>query len=45
MNAIAYFSRNTKYCYTIKLFKLLYFLDFEHYRQTGSSVAGDVAAE
>lgn len=39
-NAIAYFSRNTHYCHTLKLFKLLYFLDFEHYRQTGGSVTG-----
>ena len=40
LNAISYFSRNTKYCYTLKLFKLLYFLDFEHYRQTGRPVTG-----
>ena len=39
-NAIIYFSRNTKFCYTLKLYKLLYFLDFEHYRQTGWSVTG-----
>lgn len=40
LNAIAYFVQNTKYCNTIKLFKLLNFLDFEHYRQTGKSVTG-----
>jgi uncharacterized phage-associated protein len=38
--AIAYFVQNTRYCGTIKLFKLLHFLDFEHYRQTGKSVTG-----
>lgn len=38
LNAIVYFVSNTKYCNTIKLFKLLNFLDFEHYRQTGKSV-------
>ncbi len=38
--AIAYFVGNTDYCYTLKLFKLLNFLDFEHYRQTGRSVTG-----
>ena len=40
LNAIAYFVGNTKYCHTLKLFKLLNFLDFEHYRQTGRSVTG-----
>ena len=40
VNAIAYFLNNTRYCYTLKLFKLLYFLDFEHYRQAGRSVTG-----
>jgi uncharacterized phage-associated protein len=40
LNAIVYFVRNTKYCNTLKLFKLLNFLDFEHYRQTGKSVTG-----
>ena len=38
--AIAYFAGNTSHCYTLKLFKLLNFLDFEHYRQTGRSVTG-----
>lgn len=40
LNAIIYFVSNTKYCNTIKLFKLLNFLDFEHFRQTGLSVTG-----
>ena len=40
LNAIVYFVKNTKYCNTLKLFKLLNFLDFEHYRQTGKSVTG-----
>jgi len=40
LNAIVYFVANTKYCGTTKLFKLLNFLDFEHYKQTGRSVTG-----
>lgn len=40
INAIVYFAQNTKYLGKIKLFKLLYLLDFEHYRQTGRSVTG-----
>lgn len=40
INAIIYFVRNTKHCHKLKLFKLLSFLDFEHYRQTGRSVTG-----
>lgn len=40
LNAIVYFVRNVKYCGTVKLLKLLNFLDFEHYRQTGRSVTG-----
>ena len=39
-HAIAFFTRNTRRCHTVKLFKLLYFFDFEHYRQTGRSVTG-----
>ena len=35
-----YFVKNTKYCYKLKLLKLLYLLDFEHFRQTGMSVTG-----
>jgi hypothetical protein len=40
IHAILYFIQNTKHCHTLKLFKLLSFLDFEHYRQTGRSVTG-----
>lgn len=40
INAIIYFSTNTQYLHKIKLFKLLYFLDFEHFKQTGRSVTG-----
>lgn len=40
INAILYFAHRTKYLGKIKLFKLLYLLDFEHFRQTGRSVTG-----
>ena len=40
LNAIIYFSKNTKYCGITKLCKLLYFLDFMHFRETGRSVTG-----
>lgn len=40
INAIVFFAGNTAYCGKIKLFKLLYLLDFEHFRQTGKSVTG-----
>jgi uncharacterized phage-associated protein len=40
LNAIVYFSKHTSLCGITKLFKLLYFLDFEHYKQTGRSVTG-----
>ncbi|MCG8056380.1 MAG: SocA family protein [Candidatus Thiodiazotropha endolucinida] len=40
INAIIYFVQNTKYCGKTKLFKLLYFLDFEHFSITGRSVTG-----
>ena len=39
-NAIIYFARNTERCGKIKLFKLLYLLDFQHFRETGKSVTG-----
>jgi len=42
IHAILYFVQNTKHCHTLKLFKLLSFLDYEHYRQTGRSVTGEV---
>lgn len=35
VNAIIFFVEHTKHCHTLKLFKLLNFLDFEIYRQTG----------
>lgn len=38
--AIVYFAQNTRKLGKTKLFKLLYFLDFEHFKQTGRSVTG-----
>jgi len=38
INAIVFFASNTNYCGKVKLFKLLYLLDFGHFRQTGRSV-------
>ena len=35
INAVLFFTKFTKHCHKLKLFKLLAFLDFEHYRQTG----------
>lgn len=40
LNAVVFFAKNTRYCGKIKLFKLLYLLDFEHFRKTGRSVTG-----
>jgi len=40
INAIIYFANNTKRCGKTKLLKLLYFLDFRHFKQTGKSVTG-----
>ncbi len=40
INAIIYFARHTKKCGMTKLMKLLYFLDFMHFKQTGKSVTG-----
>ena len=40
INAIIYFAGHTQYLGKIKLFKLLYLLDFEHFRQTGQNVTG-----
>ncbi len=40
INAIVYFAANTRHCGKVKLFKLLYLLDFAHFRQTGRSVTG-----
>lgn len=38
IDAIDFFTKKTKYCGLTKLFKLLFFLDFIHFRQTGRSV-------
>jgi uncharacterized phage-associated protein len=40
INAIIYFLRETNHCHTLKLFKLLNFSDFEHFRQTGRTMFG-----
>ncbi|STY93446.1 Panacea domain-containing protein [Moraxella bovis] len=40
INTIIYFATNVEKCGKIKLFKLLYFLDFEHCKHTGRSVTG-----
>jgi uncharacterized phage-associated protein len=40
LNALVYFSKDTRSCGKTKLFKLLYFLDFIHFRETGKSVTG-----
>jgi uncharacterized phage-associated protein len=40
IQAIIFFSLKTQYCGKTKLFKLLYLLDFEHFRQTGRCVTG-----
>lgn len=40
INAVVFFAKNVRYCGKIKLFKLLYLLDFEHFRETGKSVTG-----
>lgn len=40
VQTILYFAHNTQALGKIKLFKLLFLLDFEHFRQTGRSVTG-----
>ena len=40
INAIVYFAKNTNFCGKTKLFKLLYLLDFGHFRDIGRSVTG-----
>jgi len=40
INTIVFFAANTKFCGKVKLFKLLYLLDFAHFRETGRSVTG-----
>ena len=40
LEAAVLFTRHTKQCGATKLFKLLYFLDMLHFRETGRSVTG-----
>lgn len=40
INAALFFIENTANCQKTKLLKLLYLLDFEHYRQVGRTVTG-----
>ena len=40
INAIVFFAANTQHCGKVTLFKLLYLLDFAHFRETGRSVTG-----
>jgi uncharacterized phage-associated protein len=40
IHAIIFFLENTKFCLKTKLFKLLYLLDFCHFKQTARSVTG-----
>lgn len=40
INAIIFFVKNTKNCRKMKLFKLLYFLDFIHFKKYGTTVTG-----
>lgn len=40
LEAAAYFVTHTKYCGLVKLFKLLYYADMLHFRETGRSITG-----
>jgi uncharacterized phage-associated protein len=40
IQATVYFASNTEACGKVKLFKLLYLLDFAHFKETGRSVTG-----
>lgn len=40
IETIVYFAANTRFCGKVKIFKLLYLLDFTHFRETGRSVTG-----
>ena len=40
IHSIVYFATHTRFCGKVKLFKLLYLLDFIHFRETGRSVTG-----
>ncbi|MBU2445410.1 MAG: SocA family protein [Bacteroidetes bacterium] len=41
-NAIIFFCNNTKHCYKTKLMKLLYYLDFWHFKETGRPVTDQI---
>jgi len=40
IEAITFFVKNTRNCGLTKLFKLLYWLDYHHFRETGEMVTG-----
>lgn len=40
INLIIYLVQNTKKCFKTKLFKLLFFADFLHFKETGKSITG-----
>lgn len=40
IHCVVFFAANTRYCGKVKLFKLLYLVDFAHFRETGRSVTG-----
>lgn len=40
LNSIIYFANHTRMCGKTKILKLLFLLDFDHFRQTGRSVTG-----
>lgn len=40
LQTIVFFAQNVAFCGKIKLFKLLYLFDFEHFKQTGKSATG-----
>ncbi len=40
LQTVVYFATHTQACGKIKLFKLLYLFDFEHFHQTGKSATG-----
>lgn len=39
-NFVAFFTKNLKFCGITKLYKVMSFADFEHFRQTGKSISG-----
>ena len=41
-NAIIYFCNNTNNCHKLKLMKLLYYVDFWHFKETGKSVTNQI---